>query len=106
MHYLYKTPAGAAVLLAKPLDPVMFAHMVLVETLAAPVDVQDMVFDANNKLAPSLTAASYRTRRARAYPPIAEQLDALWHAMDDGRLAKVAAFYDPIAAVKAANPKA
>ena len=43
----------------------------------------------------------YRARRAAEYPPIAEQLDALWHAMQAGVLPMVPAFYEPIAAVKA-----
>lgn len=46
-----------------------------------------------------------RANRAKQYPPIGDQLDALWHAMDAGVLPMVAAFYDPIAAVKAAHPK-
>lgn len=48
---------------------------------------------------------SYRDRRARDYPPLGEQLDALWHAMAAGLLAPVPGFYDPIAAVKARHPK-
>ena len=43
--------------------------------------------------------------RRNAYPALGDQLDALWHAMDQGLLPKVVAFYDPIAAVKAAYPK-
>lgn len=45
-----------------------------------------------------------RQRRA-AYPPIGDQLDALWHAMGAGVLPKVQPWYDAIAAVKAAHPK-
>lgn len=48
---------------------------------------------------------SYSVKRARAYPSITDQLDALWHAMDKGLLPKVPDFYEPIAAVKAAHPK-
>lgn len=47
----------------------------------------------------------YRAARAAAYPPIAEQLDALYHAMAAGALPKVPAFFDPIAAVKGRIPK-
>lgn len=43
--------------------------------------------------------------RREAYPPITEQLDALWHAMDTGVLPKVPAFYEPIRAVKERFPK-
>lgn len=47
----------------------------------------------------------YREQRFLAYPAVGDQLDALWHAMNDDTLPKVAAFFDPIAAVKAAHPK-
>lgn len=47
----------------------------------------------------------YRARRAADYPQLAEQLDALWHAMDRGELAKVPGFYDAVRAVKARYPK-
>ena len=44
-------------------------------------------------------------QRAMAYPPIGDQLDALWHAMDDGTLPMVSLFYDPIKLVKINLPK-
>jgi len=47
----------------------------------------------------------YREQRAEAYPAIANQLDALWHAMDAGTIPMVPEFYDPIRAVKDAIPK-
>ena len=47
----------------------------------------------------------YTALRAREYPPLGDQLDALWRAMGDGTLPKVAAFYDPIAAIKTKYPK-
>lgn len=52
-----------------------------------------------------LAPTSYAKERALEYPSIGEQMDALWHAMDSGDLPKIAAFYNPIAAVKAAHPK-
>lgn len=42
----------------------------------------------------------HKARRAAEYPPMEEQLDALWHAMDRGDLPKVPEFYEPIKAVK------
>jgi hypothetical protein len=42
--------------------------------------------------------------RAQAYPPIGEQLDMLWHAMDAGEIPKATAFYERIKAVKDALP--
>lgn len=50
-------------------------------------------------------AGDYRARRAADYPPLAEQLDALWHAMDQGLLPKVPAFYERIDAIKRRYPK-
>lgn len=47
---------------------------------------------------------SFVVQRAIAYPPIGDQLDALWHAMDVGVLPMVPAFYDSIKAVKDSLP--
>ena len=47
----------------------------------------------------------YKDDRASEYPEIGDQLDALWHAMDDGRLTKIAEFYDPIKIIKDKYPK-
>lgn len=44
--------------------------------------------------------ACYKGLRAKQYPALEEQLDALWHAMDMGQLPKVEGFYDEIKAVK------
>jgi len=42
----------------------------------------------------------YRKLRQKEYPSLADQLDALWHAMDAGGLPKVEPFYSQIKAVK------
>ena len=47
----------------------------------------------------------YTVLRQQQYPPIAEQLDMLWHAMDRGELPKAEAFYGAIQQVKEAHPK-
>jgi isocitrate lyase len=39
------------------------------------------------------------------YPPIADQLDMLWHDIDTGKLDKTGTFYDAIKKVKDAVPK-
>lgn len=46
-----------------------------------------------------------RTDRALSYPNIEEQLDKLFHDIDDGKLDKTGAFYTALKAVKDANPK-
>lgn len=47
----------------------------------------------------------YASRRAAEYPPVEDQLDALWHAMDRSEIPRVPGFYDLIKAVKDRYPK-
>ena len=47
----------------------------------------------------------YQRQRKQAYPNIGEQLDMLWHALDQGKLDKTSDFYTTLAAVKAQYPK-
>ena len=44
-------------------------------------------------------------KRKSEYPDLAEQLDMLWHAMNDGLLPNDNKFYEAIKAVKDNNPK-
>lgn len=44
-------------------------------------------------------------QRLRQYPAIGDQLDMLWHAIDNGTLNKTSDFYTTIKAVKDAYPK-
>jgi hypothetical protein len=50
-----------------------------------------------------IDANEYKT--ARQYPSIGDQLDMLWHAIDNGTLNKTSDFYTAIKAVKDAHPK-
>jgi len=47
----------------------------------------------------------YAADRQLAYPSIADQLDMLYHAMDEGKLSKDNEFYVAIKAVKDKHPK-
>jgi hypothetical protein len=47
----------------------------------------------------------YKTQRAENYPSLGDQLDMLWHAIDNGTLNKTSDFYTAIKAVKDAHPK-
>jgi hypothetical protein len=47
----------------------------------------------------------YQLPRKRSYPSIGDQLDMLWHAIDNGTLNKTSDFYTAIKAVKDAHPK-
>lgn len=50
---------------------------------------------------------AYASRRAGQYPDIGEQLDKLWHDLDDGVISgkDTSEFYAAIKVVKDANPK-
>ena len=47
----------------------------------------------------------YKKQRVENYPNIGDQLDMLWHAIDNGTLNKTSDFYKTIKAVKDAYPK-
>ena len=49
---------------------------------------------------------TYATKRAAHYPKFAEQLDKLWHDIDNGTLTKSGDFYTKLKAVKDKYPKA
>lgn len=55
------------------------------------------------RLASVYTAQEYQ--RLRQYPSLGDQLDMLWHAIDNGTLNKTSDFYTAIKAVKDAHPK-
>ena len=54
---------------------------------------------------PIVREETYSEKRAVAYPPVAEQLDALWHSMDTGQIAKSEPFYSMIKEVMDEYPK-
>ena len=50
-------------------------------------------------------AKAYQRKRQPEYPAIGEQLDLLWHAIDDGTLDKTSDFYTSLKATKDKYPK-
>ncbi len=50
-------------------------------------------------------AKEYQRQREPEYPAIGEQLDLLWHAIDDGTLDKTSDFYTSLKATKDKYPK-
>lgn len=53
----------------------------------------------------TLPQPKYVYDRKAAYPSYGDQLDMLWHAMDDGVIPKVEPMYSQIKAVKEQYPK-
>jgi len=63
-------------------------------------------WEANDKAqADDLAANGYKYNRKEAYPLIADQLDMLWHSMDNGEIPVAMEFYSAIAVVKKKYPK-
>ena len=50
-------------------------------------------------------AIKYQKDRASEYPSIGNQLDMLWHAMNNGEIPKANTFFDAIETVKTSFPK-
>ena len=47
---------------------------------------------------------TFASKRKREYPSWQEQIDQLWHDIDDGKLDKTGAWYKAVKAIKDANP--
>lgn len=62
---------------------------------------------AENELARQLDeeANGYKVARQSAYPPIAEQLDKLYHDINNGTLDTTGEFFTALNTVKTDNPK-
>lgn len=58
-----------------------------------------------NRLQNEYDTKEYQRLRAKEYPALGDQLDMLWHAIDNGTLNKTSDFYTAIKAVKDAHPK-
>ena len=51
------------------------------------------------------SVTSYAAERQAAYPPIGDQLDDFWHAMDSNLIPRIEPFYSQVKAVKEKYPK-
>jgi hypothetical protein len=49
--------------------------------------------------------SDHTKRRAEEYPSLQDQLDMLWHGMNNGTMEKVEPFYSSIKAVKDKYPR-
>lgn len=63
------------------------------------------VVDDNYFLAEIPRSIDYKKQRAREYPPLKEQMDMLWHAIDTDSLDKTSDFYKELKKVKDKYPK-
>ena len=65
------------------------------------IDGDEIVVDTDKEA----VAASLQYRDDRQYPGVKEQLDMLWHAMDEDASKRLEPFYTNIKTVKDSNPK-
>jgi hypothetical protein len=72
----------------------------------AELDAQDLAW-LKNKSKNNIKQAPYINQRKNAYPPIGDQLDMLWHSIDQNPKLKSEYFdfYETIKAVKVKYPK-
>jgi len=65
------------------------------------------IYDAANAEENNQAVKPYIAKRKAAYPPIGDQLDYLWHSIDESAelKQKYFSFYEAIKAVKAKYPK-
>lgn len=103
--YLYKQPSGMPDLTDYELNLALFPGYVLIDVYDQKPVVQGKKFNEFNKLVNADPTPQYVYDRKYSYPALGEQMDMLWHAMDDGTLPKVEPFYSQIKAVKEAHPK-
>ena len=69
------------------------------------VNTRALAVIPGGRVKPTAPPDPYTRVRARMYPPVEEQLDMLWHAMDQNVLPRVEPFYSLNQAVKQAVPK-
>ena len=72
-----------------------------VATKPSKAEVEAKLIEVSNKW----ENTEYQRKRAIEYPALKEQLDMLWHAIDNGTLNKTSDFYTSIKAVKDTYPK-
>ena len=78
-------------------------------TLIDGIAVKGNLIDVNNteinRIVAEQEAIKYQKDRASEYPSIGNQLDMLWHAMNNGEIPKANTFFDAIETVKTSFPK-
>lgn len=104
--YLYKQPSGMPDLTTYELNLDLFPGYALISTSEEKPDVQGKHFNDANELVRADPTPQYAHDRKASYPSVGEQMDSLWHGMDQGLLPKIEPFYSQIKAVKEAHPKA
>lgn len=98
MNYIFEA--------ARQLDPeaelsIMGDKIIWIKPEVAPINNEELLKRAKELF----LKQEYKNTRKQKYPKIEEQLDMLWHSIDQGSLNKESEFYTTIKAVKDEFPK-
>tara|TARA_B100001093_G_C26811527_1_gene1007775 strand:- start:56 stop:427 length:372 start_codon:yes stop_codon:yes gene_type:complete len=77
----------------------------LVDDEVAKGDLIEISDEETAEIEASVVAAAHHTPRILAFPSVGEQLDLLYHDIDNNKLDKTGEFYKTLKAVKDSNPK-
>lgn len=104
--YLYITPTGLPDITEHPLELSIFPGYTYVGEYEQRPQLHDKKYNfSTQQWEDSSPFPLYVRNRKAEYPTIGDQLDALWHAMDQGTLPKIQPMYAQIKAVKDKYPK-
>ena len=103
-YYLYAGPGGHPDITTYELNEELFPGHTLIETSEEPIFLPGTKYVDGQWINEDPTP-QYVYDRKTAYPTFGDQLDMLWHAMDDGLIPKIEPLYSEIKAVKEAHPK-
>ncbi len=98
MNYIFEA--------AKEFDPevqlsIINEKIIWIKPPIAPISDQELIKRASE----ISKKQEYKNLRKEKYPKLEEQLDMLWHSIDNGSLDKESGFYKSIKAVKEEFPK-
>ena len=102
--YLVKVRTGQWFTWSDPSNKI-YANLVVLDEGSKPTEKQ--CTDGLKALqdAWDLENNSYKSKRRESYDSLPNQLDNLWHDINEGKLDKTGAFYKAIKSIKDANPK-
>ena len=103
-YYLYIQPGGTPDITNYELDLELFPGYELHETSEDPIRLKGNRYIDGEWVNEDPTP-KYVYDRKSAYPAFGDQLDMIWHAMDDGVIPKIEPMYSEIKAVKEQFPK-
>lgn len=103
-YYLYIQPGGTPDITTYELNLDIFPGYRLLEASEEPIALPGTRY-VDGQWVNEDPVPQYAYDRQANYPTLGNQMDMLWHAMDDGTLPKVEPFYSEIKAVKERYPK-